>query len=416
VNLSIHDYAGHIAQCEAARALAERGHRVHFTYCDELPTPRGDLAPAEAIPGFTIEPIGIGRSIIKQNYFVRQWQDVQYARQLVRNLRRQRPDVVLSSNNPLIPQWALVRHCRRRGIPVIHWWADIYSLAVKHGVGNRFGPLGKLIACFYEQLEVRLLKQSQAVLAITPQFRAIADAWDVKTRFVAIPVAAPTERLLPCPKRNVWSERYGLADTMNVVYSGTLGNKHHPELLYELAASFVDRPERRVIVVAGGVGADLLAQQQAERPLPNLVLLPFQPYEDYANVLATGDVHVTTLNAEASAYALPSKVMSQLCAGRAQVAIVPRDNDMGRLVAAAGAGEVYPAAEFAEARGAIDRLLDDPEQRDRYARAGRSYAENHLSIAALAPRYEELLRAVAPGKVDPSATTASEPSAAFKHA
>ncbi len=404
MNLYIHDYAGHIAQCEAARALAERGHTVHFTYCDELPTPRGDLTPADAIPGITIEPIGIGRSIIKKNYFVRQWQDVQYARQLVRNLRKHKPDAVMSSNNPLIPQWALLRHCRRRGIPVIHWWADVYSLAVKHGVGHRFGPLGKLIAWCYEKLEIRLLQQSQAVLAITPQFRAIAEAWGVKTPFVAIPVAAPTERLLPGPKCNPWSERHGLAETMNVVYSGTLGNKHHPELLYELAASFVDRPERRVLVVAGGVGADALAQQQAERPLPNLVLLPFQPYEDYAHVLATGDVHVTTLNAEASAYALPSKVMSQLCAGRAQVAIVPRDNDMGRLVAASGAGEVYPAAEFAAARNAVDRLLDDPELRERYARAGRRYAESHLSIAALAPQYDDLLNQVVHG-----ATTITAP-------
>lgn len=416
MKLYIHDYAGHIAQCEAARALAERGHKVHFTYCDELPTPRGDLAPVEAIPGFTIEPIGIGRRINKKNYFVRQWQDVVYARQLVRNLRKHRPDVVLSANNPLIPQWALVRHCRRRGIPVIHWWADVYSLAVRHIVGHRFGPLGRFIAWFYEKLEICLLRQSQAVLAITPQFRAIATAWGVNTPFVVIPVAAPTERLAPGPKHNSWSQRHGVAETMNVVYSGTLANKHHPELLYELAASFVDRPERRVIVVAGGVGADALARLQAERPLPNLVLLPFQPYEDYAHVLATGDVHVTTLNAEASAYALPSKVMSQLCAGRAQVAIVPRDNDMGRLVAAAGAGEVYPATEFPAAREAVDRLLDDGAQRDRYARAGRAYAETHLSIAALAPTYEELLATIVPARAGLSAPTAKASSTAFQHA
>lgn len=410
MDLYIHDYAGHIAQLEAARALAERGHRVHFTYCDRLPTPRGDLSGAGASPSFSIEPIDIGGDIIKKNYFKRQWQDLLYARALVRNLKKQRPQLVMSANNPLIPQWALVRYCRRHKIPVVHWWTDVYSRAVKHGVGGKYGPLGKFIAWFYERLEKRLLTQSQAILAIAPQFKPIVDEWGVTTPFSVIPVAAPTERLLPGPKRNPWSERHGVADTVNVVYSGTLGNKHYPELLYELARALASRPECRVIVVAEGVGADTLARQQAAEPLANLTLLPFQPFEDYAHVLAAGDVHVTTLNEEASAYALPSKVMSQLCAARAQAAIVPRDNYVGLLVTEADAGVVFPASEFAAAKAVILELLDDAEQRTRYGANGRHYAERELSIASVTPRYEALLEQVIGGF--PSSPTARPVAAA----
>ena len=326
MDLYIHDYAGHVGQIEVARGLAARGHRVLFTYCDELPTPRGGLSPDAELELLAIEPIGIGRRIIKKNYFKRQWQDVLYARALVRHLHQHKPQLVVSANNPLIPQWALVRYCRRHGIPVVHWWTDIYSLAVRHSVGEKYGPLGRMIAWSYEKLEIHLLKRSQAVLAIAEQFRSIAEPWGVQTPLTVIPVPAPTERVQPGPKRNPWSIQHGVAETANVVYCGTLGNKHHPELLLALAEEFRDRGEVRIIVAAGGTGADWLRGEQEKANLPNLLLLPFQSFDDYPNVLAAADVHVTLLNREASAYALPSKVMSQLCSARAQAAIVPRDN------------------------------------------------------------------------------------------
>lgn len=392
MDLYIHDYAGHVGQIEVARGLAARGHRVLFTYCDELSTPRGGLTPDDQLASLAIEPIGISQTINKKNYFKRQWQDVLYARALVRNVHQHKPDLVVSANNPLIPQWALVRYCRRHGIPIIHWWTDIYSLAVRHSVGEKYGPLGRMIAWSYEKLEVHLLRRSQAVLAIAEQFRTIANRWRVKTPLTVIPVPAPTERVQPGPKHNAWSIRYGVADTANVVYCGTLGNKHHPELLLALAARLRSRSDARVIVAAGGVGADWLLQEQEKAKLPNLILLPFQPFEDYPNILAAADVHVTVLNRDASAYALPSKVMSQLCAARAQVAIVPHDNQGAALVTEAKAGYVYApeSNEFDDALGAIEKLLTDSDLRNRYGENGRQYAVEQLSLDSLTSRYEAL--------------------------
>ncbi len=394
MDLYIHDYAGHIGQLEVARALAARGHRVLFNYCDELATPRGELTPDVSLKSLSIEPIRIGQPIIKKNYFKRQWQDVLYARALVGHMSQHQPQLVVSANNPLIPQWALVRHCRRRGIPIIHWWTDAYSLAVRHGVGKKFGPLGWIIAWSYEKLEIHLLKRSQAVLAIAEQFRAIAERWGVQTPFAVIPVAAPTEQIQPGPKRNDWSIRHGAAETTNIVYCGTLANKHHPELLLALAKELGNRNDVRVIVVAEGVGADWLRREQTTASLPNLLLMPFQSFEDYPDVLATADLHVTLLNREASAYALPSKVMSQLCAARAQLVIVPRDNQAAAMVEAAHAGVVVTPEEFDATAAAIENLLADAKLRQRYGENGRRYAEEKLSLRSVIPRYEELFEHV----------------------
>jgi colanic acid biosynthesis glycosyl transferase WcaI len=394
VDLYIHDYVGHVGQTEVARALAERGHRVMFTYCQEMPTPRGGLTADDRLETLRIEPIHIGKPIIKDNYFKRQWTDILYGRALVRHLRSHNPQLVVSANAPLMPQWALVRHCRRRGIPLIHWWTDIYSLAVRHGVGTKFRPVGPTIAGGYEKLEIHLLNQAQAVLAIAEQFRTIAQRWEVRTPLTVIPVPAPTERVRPMNKSNAWSIQHGVDTTANILYCGTLANKHSPELLLALADRFRDRLDVRVIVAAGGKGVDWLGREQELCRRNNLVLLPFQSFEDYPNVLASADVQVTILKPEAAEYSLPSKVMSQLCSARAQVAILPPDNQGATLVTAARAGQVFTPGDFPAAVEAIEKLLADDEARRRYGENGRRYAEQHLSLAVLAPRYEELFERV----------------------
>ena len=122
--------------------------------------------------------------------------------------------------------------------------------------------------------------------------------------------------------------------------------------------------------------------------------MPFQSFEDYPNLLAAADVHVTLLNREASAYALPSKVMSQLCSARAQAAIVPRDNQGATLVADADAGFVFTPDEFEAAAAAIEKMLTDSELRQRYGENGRRYAVERLSTEALTPQYEKLFEGV----------------------
>lgn len=395
MDLYIHDYAGHVGQLEVARALAERGHRVVFSYCDLLGTPRADFNAGRQQPNLTVEPISIGQTINKKNYLKRQWQDVLYARALLKHYRQRRCDVAISANNPLIPQRSLLRHCRLRNTPLVHWWTDVYALAVKHGVGQKYGPVGPAVARSYVSLETRLLNQSDAVIAIAPQFQEVADQWNVTTQLTVIPVAAPTEQILPAAKSNPWSQRQGVETTTNVLYCGTLGNKHNPHLLLDLAASLVDRPEARVIVASEGVGADWLRERQTQLQLPNLMLLPFQDFDDYQFVLASADVHVSILNRDAAAYALPSKVMSQMCAARPQIAAAPQRNYAANLLREAEAGVVCSPDDVDGFCRTVTELLGDVEKRLQLGENGRRYVEQSLSLAVLVPRYEELLSRLA---------------------
>ena len=111
--------------------------------------------------------------------------------------------------------------------------------------------------------------------------------------------------------------------------------KHRPDLIYILAKAVAGKA--RVVVVSEGVGRQYLANQP---PLPNLTLLDFQPYERLPEILASADVLLATLEADAGAFAVPSKVLTYLCAARPVLLTAPLQNLAAEVIRRSGGGVV----------------------------------------------------------------------------
>ena len=122
---------------------------------------------------------------------------------------------------------------------------------------------------------------------------------------------------LPQTDGNAWAVR-NIPSTAKgrVLYSGTMGLKHNPQLLVDVAK----RLPCEVAVIGSGSGYD----QLRENALTNLHLLPLQPFEYMPEVLGSGDVLVAVIEREAGEFSVPSKILSYLCAGRPIVLAAPR--------------------------------------------------------------------------------------------
>ena len=173
-------------------------------------------------------------------------------------------------------------------------------------------------------------------------------------------------------------------------YAGTLGLKHDPAVLVELARTAPTGT--RFVVVSEGKGRDWLeAQAGAES---RFTLLDYQPYEQLPDMLASADVLVALLERDASRFSVPSKVLSYFCAGRAVLAVLPSDNAIAETIQSAGAGMVVPPGDLAAASSALNRLLSDRDLRQKMGMAAREYAERFFEIGAIGDRFESVIRDV----------------------
>jgi colanic acid biosynthesis glycosyl transferase WcaI len=391
VRILVHDYSGHPFQVELSRALAESATVLHLT-CPSFLTPKGPVTrQADEPRGFEVDQVALGSTFLKYSLLRRPVQEIRYARRLVRRARRFGPDVVLSSNTPLLAQAVFQTWCRLSRVRHVFWQQDIYSVAMGPLLRDKLPPvLGGLAARLAVAVEAYLLRAADAVVVISDDFRATLDRWRVPSeRVTTIENWAPLDDIRPGDRDNAWSRAHGLTGKTVLLYSGTLGMKHDPSKLLRLAQAFGDEDGVAVVVCSEGMGADWLAERATG--VPNLHLLGFQPYDVFPDVLASADVLLVLLNPDAGAFSVPSKVLTYHCACRPILASVPLVNLAARLIEEAGSGVVVdaddPDALVAEAR----RLVASPELRSAMGRAARSYAEATFGIDGVKKRFQAVI-------------------------
>lgn len=388
MRLLVHDFSGHPFQADLSRALAERGHVVTHVHCSSYSSGKGLMEANDAPPNLCYEAIPTGAGFARYSVVRRVGQELVYGARFVRLVRRARPDVVLSCNDPLLAKAIFGVWARARRQPWVFWLQDLYSLAMAREAAAG-GRLGRALGEIFQRTERWLLRSADAVVPITDDFHPILDRWGVPgERRTVIENWAPLAELPVRPRVNPWRQAQGLGDRFVFLYSGTLGLKHNPDVLYHLAKAV---PDSEVVVISEGLGVSRLEELQRARLLPNLRLLPFQPYDQLPDVLAAADVMLVLLETWAGTFSVPSKVLTYLCAGRPILGAVPAANLAARTIVRAGGGMVVEPSDTEAFVLAAKALKTDDGRRHELGRRARQYAETTFDRDAIAERFENVV-------------------------
>ncbi|MEM9237363.1 MAG: glycosyltransferase family 4 protein, partial [Verrucomicrobiota bacterium] len=389
----VHDYAGHAFPTSLSRALAARGHEVVHAFASDLQTPRGDLKLRPDDPA-TLEfrQVAMDPEYKRYKYhFVRRRNmEVRYGRACAQLIREWKPDAVLSGNTPTETQGPIARATTEVGGRFYYWVQDFYSLAVDKLLREKIPVFGSLIGAWYRRLDARQFKLSNRIVTITEDFNPIlADEFKVPDeRIEVVPNWAIIEEFPTHEKANEWAIKHGLHNCFVFLYSGTIGMKHNPAMLLELAKRHRNDPEVRVVVASEGIGAEWLKKEAAAAKLENLIVLPYQPYAELPQVLATGDVLVGLLEEDAGVFSVPSKTLSYLCAGRPLLLAVPPANLAARFTRENGAGLTVAPGDLDGFLSSADNLRNSPALRESLAKNARDYAERTFPIDQTAENFE----------------------------
>ncbi|MET0969327.1 MAG: glycosyltransferase family 4 protein, partial [Tardiphaga sp.] len=395
MRIAIVDYSGHAFPVHLSRSLAGRGHEMLHLYFQEFQSPHGKLYKTESDPPeLTIKPVSLGIPFPKYSLLKRRRHEIAIGKAFASTIHAFAPDIVLVGNCPLDCAMQISGRAKQLGYGVIFWQQDIYSSAIRRILSKRIGLPGRMIGAYYRNMEQRIVALSDATIVISEDF---VDS--IRTE-LAMPVTnvhvienwAPLEDIPVRPKNNPWAVKHDLCDKKVILYSGTIGLKHNPQQILDLAANLKDEADTQIVVVSEGPFADWLGQNAADQGLSNIRVLPFQPYADFPDVLGSSDLAIAVLEEDAGAFSVPSKILSYLCAGRPIVLSAPTENLAARIIVGCGAGKAVPAADNKAFIAAVRELIVAPDACATAGRNARRYAETTFDIDKITGRFELIFR------------------------
>jgi glycosyltransferase involved in cell wall biosynthesis len=384
MKIVVHDYAGHPFQVALSRSLADRGHTVTHVYFADNPGPKGWFEQSDTN---LLTFVGLTLGIPDQtSLLARRFNDLRYGKKAAALIADTRPDVVISGNTPTEAQARLIQACKAARTRFIYWVQDIYSVAVGQLLTRQLGPIGRAVGCYYQWLDRRHYRESDGIVVIADDFAPLAASWSGDPAKVSVIQNWATIDEIPLvPKQNAWAREHGIDDMFAFMYAGTLGRKHKPELLSALARTLGD--EAFVCVVGQGTGFAQLDRDARS----GLRLFPVQPATALPAVLGSADVLVATIEPDAGTFAVPSKVLSYLCAGRPILLSSPETNLAARIVRQADAGIIVDPGEPEAFLEAAHMLRANPEMRCRLGENGRAYAERTFDVGRITDCFERVL-------------------------
>lgn len=391
MKILFHDYGGYPFLIQFSRQLALMGFEVLHIYSGYNNSPRGEMAQKDGdLSNLTIMPLYTQTPLNKYSFIQRFRQENEFGRLVTKEIAAFQPDLVISANAPLDAQKHILKAARQHNARFIFWLQDLLGIASQRILSKKILLLGKWIGKHYIRMEQKLLLESDAIISICEEFVPLIGS--PHPDVLVLPNWSPIEEIPLLPKKNPWSISKDLDKTFNILYTGTLGYKQNPEMLWQLAEHFQTETDVRVVVVSEGLGAQLLKDEKKIRNLSNLLLLPYQSFSEYPQVLASADVLVGTLDADAGIFSVPSKVLAYLCSGKPQVLACPRENLAARLVEQHQAGIVTPPGDPQEMIQAIDHLRLDPELSKLIGKNGRQYAEKYFIIEPIVEKVINFLQ------------------------
>lgn len=401
MRIAVHDFGGYAFPVELSRRLAREGHIVRHFVCADVFSGKADLQCLEDdSERLSFEQVSAATRQIRKYDPVRRlrW-EWDYGRRLARRITTFHPDVVISANTPLIAQRRLFAHLADDVARVV-WLQDLVSVAIERHVAARSRLLRAAVAPLLRGIEFALARDADHIVTIAPHFtKFLIDGGLDRTKITEIRNWAPVSDLPVGARMNAWRSAHSFGEDFLVVYSGTLGLKHNPLVLAETAKRLP--PGSRMVVLAEGPGVERL--RRVADSTPNLELMPLVDYEELPAVLAAADVLVALLEPDASAFSVPSKVLTYLCSGRAIVASVPDDNLAATILGKESRGGVVVSPNDPDGlASAVLALRADPELAAALGRSGRAYAEREFDAHHIAELFQSVLTRAVSSRLHPA--------------
>ena len=281
-----------------------------------------------------------------------------------------------------------------RGIPFVYNLQDIFPDSLyNNGLANKGGILWKI----GRVIENFTYKHADKIIVISEDFKKNIMAKGVPEEKIVVVYNWVDQNAVV----NIDRENNKLFDKYNldlskfyIEYSGNIGLSQNMDMLLEVMEDLQDNyPDINLVLVGEGAYKAQVEKIVADKQLKNVVMLPFQPYEDISYVFSLGDVGLVISKPGTGAASVPSKTWSIMSASRPVLANFD-ENELKDILAGNECGIFTKAGDKEAFKQSIITLYENRELCKQYGENGRQFVMDNLTREVGTQKYIDVIKSV----------------------
>ena len=212
------------------------------------------------------------------------------------------------------------------------------------------------------------------------------------------------EAVVDIPREeNKLFDKYNLdRDKFYITYSGNIGLTQNMDMLLQVTRELMfEAPNLRLVLIGEGAYKEAVVKKIAGEPcddgsirgtaFPNVIMLPFQPYEDISHVFSLGDAGLVISKPGVGANSVPSKTWSIMSASRPVLANFD-ENELKDIIGNHHCGVFTKAGDKETFKASILKLYHHPELCKEYGRNGRKFVMDNLTKEVGTQKYVNVIK------------------------
>ena len=179
-----------------------------------------------------------------------------------------------------------------------------------------------------------------------------------------------------------------------IEYSGNIGLTQNMDMLLDVMKDLkTSHSEIGLILVGEGAYKKQVEEIVKRDSLTNVIMLPFQPYEDISHVFSLGDVGIIISKPGVGSNSVPSKTWSIMSASRPVLANFD-ENEIKSILSDNNCGIFTKAGDKDAFKDAIIKLYENHDLCKEYGRNGREFIMKNLTREVGTQKYVDVIKSV----------------------
>ena len=314
--------------------------------------------------------------------------------QLWKGLREKDVDCIYLASTPPI-QGLLGAFIKKfRGIPFVYNLQDIFPDSLyNNGLANKGGILWKI----GRMIENFTYKHADKIIVISEDFKKNIMAKGVPEEKIVVVYNWVDQNAVVNVERenNKLFDKYNLdRSKFYIEYSGNIGLSQNMDMLLEVMEDLQDNyPDINLVLVGEGAYKAQVEKIVVDKKLNNVVMLPFQPYEDISYVFSLGDAGLVISKPGTGAASVPSKTWSIMSASRPVLANFD-ENELKDILAGNECGIFTKAGDKEAFKQSVITLYESRELCKQYGENGRQFVMDNLTREVGTQKYVDVIKSV----------------------